>query len=180
MVEGEGMTRRIVGMMLGAAVLFAAVGCGGTTEGTPTTSTAQPALWNPCNEIPDDVLRASGVDPATEESGIAGVHQSGWEICAWRGKTYAITVYATRRTVAEFEKKEGNIEFQDVTVAGRQGRQFKVQGNSKDRHCDILFPVSAGGVVQLSISNRASLDDLENPCTVAYRIGERIVPVFPR
>ncbi|MCP2288154.1 DUF3558 domain-containing protein [Nocardia amikacinitolerans] len=173
------MTRRIVGMMLGAAVVFGAVGCGGTTEGTPSTSAAQPALWNPCAEIPDDVLRASGVDPATEESGVAGVHQSGWEICGWIGKSYAITVYSTRRTVAEFEKKPGNVDFRDVTVGGRDGRQFRVEGASKNLHCDVLFPVSQGGVLQLSISNRASLDNPEDPCTVLPRVGELLVPVFP-
>ncbi len=136
-------------------------------------------MFNPCTGIPDDVLRSAGVDPATEESGIAGVHQHGWEICGWIGKKYAITVYSTWRTVAEFEKKPGNVDFRDVTVAGRKGRQFKVEGASKDLDCSVLFPASQGGVLQLQIGNRASLDDREDPCTVLYRVGELIVPVLP-
>ncbi|MFI2478450.1 DUF3558 domain-containing protein [Nocardia xishanensis] len=176
------MARRIVGGVLAAAVVAVVAACGGTTEGSPSTSSsaAETPLFNPCTGIPDDVLRSAGVDPATEESGIAGVHQHGWEICGWRGKKYTITVYSTGRTVAEFEKKPGNVDFRDVTVAGREGRQFKVEGASKDLHCDVLFPASQGGVLQLSVSNRVGLDGLEEPCSVLYRVGELIVPVLPR
>ncbi|WP_084501805.1 DUF3558 domain-containing protein [Nocardia xishanensis] len=175
------MARRIVGSVLAAVVVAVVAACGGTTEGSPSTSSsaAEAPLFNPCTGIPDDVLRSAGVDPATEESGIAGVHQHGWEICSWTGKKYAITVYSTWRTVAEFEKKSGNVDFRDVTVAGRKGRQFKVEGFSKDLDCSVLFPSSRGGVLQLQIQGRISDDDREDPCTVLYRVGESIVPVFP-
>lgn len=137
-------------------------------------------MFNPCTGIPDDVLRSAGVDPATEESGIAGVHQHGWEICSWNAKKYSITVYSTWRTVAEFEKKPGNVDFQDVTVAGRQGRQFRVAGASKHLDCDVVFPTSQGGVLQLQILGNVSEDNPEDPCAVLYRAGESIVPVLPK
>ncbi|MGW4740555.1 DUF3558 family protein, partial [Nocardia xishanensis] len=133
-IEGEGMARRIAGVVLVAAIAGVVAACGGTTEGAPSTATsaAEVPLFNPCIGIPDDVLRSAGVDPATEESGIAGVDQHGWEICRWSSKEFFMTVFSTSRTVGEFEKKPGNIEFQDVTVAGREGRQFKVEGASKE------------------------------------------------
>ncbi|WP_236565280.1 DUF3558 domain-containing protein [Nocardia sputi] len=168
--------------LLVGALATGVVGCGDTTNGTPTTgssTSATQALFDPCTRIPDDALRAAGVDPKTEESGIAGVHQSGWEICTWDGPKYFITVFSTRRTVSEFERKPGNVDFQDVTVAGRQGRQFRVEGASKNLDCDVLFPVSQG-VVQLRVQGRAGRDDLEDPCTVLYRAGESIVPALPR
>ncbi|TQM26219.1 DUF3558 domain-containing protein [Nocardia bhagyanarayanae] len=176
------MARRIAGVVVAAAIVSVVAGCGGTTEGSPSTSTsaAEAPLFNPCTGIPDDVLRSAGVDPATEESGIAGVHQHGWEICSWSNKQFSMTVFSTGRTVAEFEKKPGNTDFRDVTVAGRKGRQFKVEGASKDVLCDVLFPVSTQGVVQLRISNRIGLDNLEEPCSVLYRVGESIVPILPR
>ncbi|MFI2478492.1 DUF3558 domain-containing protein [Nocardia xishanensis] len=176
------MARRIVGGVLAAAVVAVVAACGGTTEGSPSTSSsaAEAPLFNPCTGIPDDVLRSARVDPATEESGIAGVHQHGWEICSWDSKEFMLTVFSTRRTVEEFEKKPENIEFEDVTVAGRAGRQFKVEGTSKDLGCDVLFPVSPRGVVQLRILNRISRDNREDPCAVLYRVGESLVPVFPK
>ncbi|MGY5306011.1 DUF3558 domain-containing protein [Nocardia gipuzkoensis] len=176
------MSRRITLALLVGALATGVVGCGDTTSGSPTTGSstaASQALFNPCKGIPDEALRAAGVDPATEEAGIAGVHQSGWEICSWKGPKYSITVYSTGRTVAEFERKPGNIDFKDVVVAARQGRQFRVEGASKNLDCDVLFP-AAQGVVQLATMNRAGQDDLEDPCTVLYRVGESIVPVLPR
>jgi ABC-type glycerol-3-phosphate transport system substrate-binding protein len=167
--------------LLVGALATGVVGCGDTTDGSPTTATSPStqSLYNPCTGIPDDALRAAGVDPATEEAGIAGVPQSGWEICGWDGPQYFITVFSTSRTVSEFERKPGNIEFQDVTVGGRQGRQFRVAGASKNLACDVLFPASQG-VLQLRILNRAGVDGLDDPCAVLYRVGGSIVPAFPR
>ncbi|WP_280349888.1 DUF3558 domain-containing protein [Nocardia abscessus] len=176
------MSRRITLALLVGALATGAVGCGDTTSGSPTTgssTTAAQALFDPCTGIPDEALRAAGVDPTTEETGVAGVDQSGWEICRWKGSRYSMTVFSTGRTVAEFEKKPGNVDFRDVTVAGREGRQFKVEGASKGLLCDVLFSASQG-VVQLRVSNLAGLDNLEDPCTTLYRVGESIVPVLPK
>lgn len=174
------MGRRIILVLLGSLLASGAVACENTTSGAPTTTTsAANALFDPCTGIPDATVRAAGADPATEESGIAGVHQSGWEICGWRAPKYFITVYSTGRTVAEFERKPGNVDFEDVTVGGRRGRQFRVEGGSKDLGCDVVFPASQG-VVQLAILNRAGQDDLDDPCAVLYRVGESIVPLLPR
>lgn len=172
------MSRRIVGMVLMAVAASVATACGGTTDGTPTTATPA-ALWNPCTQIPDQVLRDAGVDPATEESGIGGVHQSGWEICSWNAPEFSLAVFSTGRVVAEFEQKSGNVEFRDITISGRQGRQFKVEGASKHLMCDAVFP-AAQGVVQLNILNHPALDDLEDPCAVLSRVGETVVPLFPQ
>ncbi|MBF6302734.1 DUF3558 domain-containing protein [Nocardia amamiensis] len=174
------MSRRIALVLLGSLLVSGAVACGDTTNGSPTTSTpAAKALFDPCTGIPDAALKSAGVDPGTEDHGVAGVDQSGWEICRWKGSRYSMTVFSTARTVSEFENKPGNVEFQDVTVAGRVGRQFKVEGASKDLLCDVLFPASQG-VVQLRISNLAGLDNHEDPCTTLSRVGESIVPVLPR
>ncbi|MGY2019700.1 MULTISPECIES: DUF3558 domain-containing protein [Nocardia] len=175
------MSRRITLALLVGALATGVVGCGDTTSGSPTTGSstaASQALFNPCTGIPDDALRAAGVDPRTEQTGIGGVRQSGWEICRWDGPKYFITVFSTGRTVSEFERKPENIEFRDVTVAGRQGRQFKVEGASKDLGCDVLFPAPQG-VLQLRTLNRAGMDNLDDPCAVLYRVGESIVPVLP-
>lgn len=170
-------------MLLAVAVLPGLVACGSSKSGNPSasseTSAAPVKLFDPCTGIPDSALTAAGVDPATKESGIAGVHQSGWEICNWKGSKYYVTVFSTARTVAEFEHKEGNVDFQDVTVAGRKGRQFKVAGASKDLGCDVLFP-AAQGVLQLRVLNKASLDNPEDPCKELYRVGDAIVPVLPQ
>ncbi|MFR9772195.1 DUF3558 domain-containing protein [Nocardia sp. SC052] len=175
------MSRRILLALLIGALATGAVGCEDTKSGSPTTSsgtTAAQALFNPCTGIPDDALRSAGVDPATEEAGIAGVPQSGWEICNWEGPKYFVSVFSTARTVAEFEKKPGNIEFRDVTVAGRVGRQFKVEGASKNLLCDVVF-AARQGAVQLRVSNKATISSPEDPCVILNRVGDSTVPLFP-
>lgn len=170
-------------MLLAAAVLPGLVACGSSTSGSPSasseTSAAQVKLFDPCTQIPEDVLKSAGVDPATKDSGVAGVHQSGWEICGWRGPKYYITVYSTARPVSDFETKPGNVEFRDVTIGGRQGRQFRVEGGSKDLLCDVVFPAKQG-VLQIELSNRAALDNPENPCVLLSRFGAEIVPALPQ
>lgn len=180
------MARRIKMMLLAGVVVPGIVACGGSTEGSPTAeggasdaSAAPVELWDPCTGISDEALKASGVEAASEEKGIAGADQDGWEICKWRSPRYSITVFSTARTVQEFEQKPGNVEFQDVTVAGRAGRQFKVEGASKDLLCDVLFPARQG-VVQLRVSSSAIVKEPDDPCQVLYRVGESIVPELPR
>ncbi|UGT58289.1 DUF3558 domain-containing protein [Nocardia asteroides] len=170
----------------GTAVLVAGMtvaglaGCeSGQTASQGATTTAAPALWNPCAEIPDEVLRAAGVDPGTEESGLAGVPQPGWEICGWRGPEYSLTVYTTGKTVAQFEQKPGNIDFADVTIANRAGRQFRIEGDTRNAFCDVVFPAQQG-VVQLGVNNSAIADGpLDEPCTYLQRAGAVLVPVLP-
>jgi len=178
------MTRRIVGLLVAGALALTAVGCGGTTDGTPTSTTTTAAvdaadLFDPCAGIPDDALAASGVDPATEDEGIAGASFPGWRICGWSGSTHFLSVFATNHTVQEFEKKTGNVEFQNIISGGRPAHQFRVEGASKELRCDALFPIENGTVVQVKISNMASMDNLEDPCSVLSRTSENIVPLLP-
>ncbi|MGW4742422.1 DUF3558 domain-containing protein [Nocardia xishanensis] len=176
------MARRVMLALCAAVVLVPAVaGCEGATEGTPTTSTsaAQVALWNPCTEVPDGLLRQIGVDPATEESGVGGVHQSGWEICGWKGARFYLTVFSTKRTVQEVRDKPGNVEFQDVDVAGRRGVQYRVEGASKKLTCDVVFEAQQGALSVL-ISNNPVDDRPEDPCAVAKRAAAALTPIFPQ
>lgn len=174
------MKRAGMAIVLAGLAVVGAAGCEeGTSTSKGTTTTAKPVLWNPCTEIPDALLTEVGVDPATEEKGVAGVPQSGWEICGWEGSNYSLTVYTTSKKVEEFEQKPGNVDFRDVTIAGRSGREFRVAGASKHLDCDVVFP-SSQGVVQLQVLGSPLIDDLEDPCATLAAVGEVLVPTFPK
>lgn len=174
------MTHRWKFVLVAAVIAPGLMACESSTSGSPTSVSAAPVqLFDPCTQIPDDALRSAGVDPVTEESGVAGVHQSGWEICSWKGTKYAVTVYSTGRTVSEFERKPGNVDFRDVSIAGRQGREFRVNGASKSLLCDVIFP-AVQGVLQIELSNKASLSNHEDPCILLGRVGTGIVSVLPQ
>ncbi|WP_435593449.1 DUF3558 domain-containing protein [Nocardia sp. bgisy118] len=178
--EGERMARRVMLALCAAVLVPGVAACGGSTEGAATTSTsaAQAALWNPCTEVPDDLLRQLSVDPGTEESGVAGVPQSGWEICKWSGQKYFLTVYSTGRTLQEVRDKPGNIELSDVRIGTRSGTEYRVEGASKDRNCDIVFSAQQGAV-SLRIGNRLSDANPQDPCGLARQAAEVLAPIFP-
>ncbi|WP_040689191.1 DUF3558 domain-containing protein [Nocardia vinacea] len=177
------MAHRLKLMLLAAAVLPGLAACGSSTSGSPSasseTSAAQVKLFDPCTQIADDVLTAAGVNPSAKESGVAGVHQSGWEICNWKGPKYSLGVFSSGRSMREIEQKQGNVEFQDVTIAGRQGRQFRVEGASYDLMCDVVFTASQG-IIELTLINNPVLDHPAPPCGLLQQAGAAIVPSLPK
>ncbi|MGK8524729.1 DUF3558 domain-containing protein [Nocardia asteroides] len=166
------------------ALALGAVACGEESGGSPATSTTQAAsaagastpLFDPCTGIPDAALTSAGLDPATEQVGVGGVKQPGWEICGWKGADFTLGVFSNSASVAEFERKPGNSDFQDVTIAGRPGRQFRVDGAGKDQMCNVLFPARQG-LLQLTLVNKTAD---QNPCDRLAAIGEAIVPALPK
>lgn len=175
--------RRIAGVAVavGAVLVAMTAGCSSTTGGTATTTTsdATAALWDPCTQIPDSALRAAQLDPSTKQSGIGGVEQHGWKICAWDSnpKKYAISVYSTAKAPAEIAGKSGNIGQKDVTIVGRTGTEFRSSG--WDTQCNVVFP-AAQGAVQLQMLGRLSEDNPEDPCVMLARVGDAIVPLLPK
>ncbi|WP_169811209.1 DUF3558 domain-containing protein [Nocardia amamiensis] len=169
---------------MAVALALGLAACGGSeSTGSPAaTSTkatsasgAQAQLFDPCTGIPETALTAAGLDPTTEQAGVGGVKQPGWEICGWKGADYTLGVFATSGTVAEFERKPGNVEFQDVTIAGRAGRAFRVEGAAKDQMCDVLFAAKQG-LLQLTLVNKNAG---QSPCDRLAQVGEAIVPALP-
>ncbi|WP_327114823.1 DUF3558 domain-containing protein [Nocardia sp. NBC_01730] len=177
------MAHRITLVPLAAALVLGLAACGESTEATPATTTTQAAgtsdvptqLFDPCTGIPDDALTAAGLDPATKQVGVGGVRQPGWEICGWKGADYTLGVFSTGGTLAEFERRPGNVDFQDVTIAGRTGRQFRVDGAVRDQMCDVLFPAGQG-LLQLTLVNKTTAD----PCDRLRSVGEAVVPALPK
>ncbi|WP_280256252.1 DUF3558 domain-containing protein [Nocardia wallacei] len=175
------MTRRLAVVLL-VALAPGLGACNGGDEGGSTgaaTSSAEAKLWDPCTQIPDDALQRAGVDPRTKESGIAGVHQSGWEICNWKGKRYTIALFSGSRSLQEIEGKEGNVDFQDVVIAGRSGRQYRVTGASKNDTCNVAFSASQG-VLEIMVGNSLIVDNPGDPCVTLRIVGEELVPLLPR
>ncbi|MEU1999011.1 DUF3558 domain-containing protein [Nocardia gamkensis] len=163
------------------ALVLGAAACGDDSGGAPATTTTQAAstatqLFDPCTGIPDTALTSAGLDPASKQVGVGGVKQPGWEICGWKGADFTLGVFSNGMSVAEFERKPGNVDFQDVTIGGRTGRQFRVDDAAKDQMCDVLFPARQG-LLQLTLVNKTTE---QNPCERLATVGEAIVPTLPR
>ncbi|MFG3619642.1 DUF3558 domain-containing protein [Nocardia sp. NPDC047654] len=162
------------------ALVLGAAACGDESGGAPATTTPAAStvttLFDPCTGIPDTALTSAGLDPASKQVGVGGVKQPGWEICGWKGADFTLGVFSNGMSVAEFERKPGNVDFQDVTIGGRSGRQFRVDDAAKDQMCDVLFPARQG-LLQLTLVNKTAD---QNPCDRLATVGEAIVPALPR
>ncbi|MEV6323835.1 DUF3558 domain-containing protein [Nocardia sp. NPDC051787] len=167
-----------------AGMALVASGCGSGTEGTATpsavtdTSAATAALWDPCTQVSNSALQQIGVRPETKRSGVAGVEEPGWKVCSWNNEDFSVGVFSTIKKVDDFEKKADNIDFKDVTIAGRQGVEHRVASDKVDEVCSLLFNARQG-TLQILIRNQTSSSNSTAPCTRAEKVAEILVPVFP-
>ncbi|MEU4342686.1 DUF3558 domain-containing protein [Nocardia sp. NPDC023852] len=170
-----------------AGLLAPGTGCSQSTDGSATPSTgidqkaATEALWDPCTQIGDEVLRRLDVDPASRDSGVGGVQLDGWKICSWYhppGHDYSLTIYSTIFTVDDFKKKKENVDFVGVSVTGRSGWKFRRDSDKRNETCDLLFS-AGGGSLQISF-NRLSPSASVSPCDRATAAADVLVPLFPK
>lgn len=169
-----------------AGVVLVVSGCGTETKGKPEPSTdtsAAGALWDPCTQVSDAVLKQIGVDPGSKKSGVAGVEEPGWKVCSWHDPehpfNYDLGIWATIRTVDEIKKKQDNIDFTPVTVGGRAGFTFRSASYDDDEVCDLVFPTAQGGSVQVSSFNISTKSRQVPPCNRTLAAAEILAPILP-
>ncbi|WP_181063128.1 DUF3558 domain-containing protein [Nocardia nova] len=172
-------------MLAATAVLALGTGCSSSNSGTATPATsdakaATAALWDPCTQVTDAALRQAGVDPATRTVNIGGVAVDGWKLCSWHDSPdfyYTLGVWSSVFTVDDLKKKPDNIDFQEVTVGGRKGYQYRTASDKNGTNCYAAFPASQG-TFEVSIYNMSSRAT-ESPCPHAVSAAAAIVPLFP-
>ncbi|WP_433621463.1 DUF3558 domain-containing protein [Nocardia sp. CA-120079] len=175
--------------VVAVGMLLVVTGCGSTKGGTATpstgaggTSAATAALWDPCTQVSDQVLQKVGVVPSTKKSGVAGVEEPGWKVCAWNSAPslwdYTVTVYSTIHNVDEYKKKKENVDFVGIKVQGRDGFRFHTTNDKDNEDCDLVFP-AAQGALQISVF-KASPNKPVVACDQAMVAADTLVPLFPR
>ncbi|MFH5232656.1 DUF3558 domain-containing protein [Antrihabitans spumae] len=162
--------------LCGAALLV--VGCSTTMEGSPTVSSTEPsALFNPC-DIPDDALRAAGVDPGTEKVGIAGTGFEGWEICSWEAEWYFLGVLTSHNTFDDLRRNSELANFRDVAAGSREGFTAVNVGRD-DSTCNFGFAVE-GGTVVVNMATKYLISKPEEPCETVVKRVEDLDTQLPR
>ncbi len=164
-------------MKAAAAVLCAAAllaGCA-AVEGRaePENATATEPSFNPCDDIPDAAIRAIGMDPATEVRDILGVHQPGWNLCAWNDDSVAVSVYATRRPLADMRDNSDYSDFQDLDIEGRQALKFRTAAMPIEMRCY----VAVGGDTDLvMVAVTVNHPEASDSCAVAQHAATVFQP----
>lgn len=183
------MRRRSVVLTTVLCGALAVGGCSTTETGnaqpssTTDLSAATAALWDPCSQIPDSTLRSLDIDLASKRSGILGAEEPGWKICLWEEAdfppNYGISVATTIYTVDQVRAKPNNVDFKDITVAGRSGVQFRQSNYDVDEECNLVFP-TASGSAQFGVINTTSKSKSMAPCDRIRKVAEAILQDIPK
>lgn len=174
-------------MLTAAAVIAAVAGCGANvdgdtrTESTATTNSTTDALFNPCSDLPDNVLTQVGLDPSSKSvttdppSG-----PSAWRVCSWKPehKQYEIAIFSTIHTVEESRARDDLVDFRDVTIGPRPGLTFHDDFDHDKSTCHAVFPAEQGMFdVSANWTFESSRD--QNICDVATEYAVALEPHLP-
>ncbi|MFC9790193.1 DUF3558 domain-containing protein [Rhodococcus sp. NPDC127528] len=166
--------------VVGAGLLLA--GCGsGATDGKADAvgAAAGEPVFSPCDDIPDEALRAVEVDPATESRDIAGVKQPGWNICKWQGEGSALSVFATTHSLDDVRVNPKNTDFVPISIIGRQSFSYHELADQARRNCDVAI-ASKGGAVLVAVAYLGTDPVAEDPCVVAEHRARVLVTYMPQ
>jgi hypothetical protein len=162
-----------------------AAGCGPTVSGSPATTTRNLddiQVWNPCTQLGDDVLRSTGVDPATKSVTTDPPQgPAAWRICGWYppGRAYKMTVYSSSHTVAESKANEKNTGFRDVTIGPRNGMTYQDKSDAQGDRCYVSFPAEQG-MFEVSASWTGNGARTLDMCEIAVKYAKDLEPHLPK
>jgi len=165
--------------LIGAGLLLAGCGSGDVTgEAAPASGTATEPLFSPCDDIPDESIRALGFDPTTEDRDVLGVKQPGWNICGWMGPGPALSVFATTYTLDDVRANDNNTEFTPLELGGRSAFTYRELSDKDRRSCDVAVGTAEGAVL-FSVSYLGVDAVTEDPCSVATRVARELADELP-
>ncbi len=162
------------------AAVLTATGCTTTTPGAAEpTKLDDKSLFKPCT-IPDDTLRAAGLDPATKDADVFGVKRTGWEVCAWKGATwYYVGVSATVHTLDEVKTNTRNTGFQPVSLPGRPDAVSYWESQlGPDEMCAVSYATSRG-TITIDVDRSGGLPGDDQPCAVVLRAAVSLNDAIP-
>lgn len=171
------------GAILVAASAALLTSCGlPDVEGTPTAQGQSPGstepVFSPCDDVPDDAIRAIGLDPSTESRDIMDVKQPGFNICGWHNKTHFLSIFATTHTVDDVRANDDYEDFAPVDIAGRPGFTYLTIADTDRTDCDVTLAVGDGAAM-ISISYSDVKRIPEPPCTTAVNTARALAPHIP-
>lgn len=178
-----------------AVVAIAAVGlvtgCGGAVSGEPTAEGQSPTsgehnvVWNPCSELSEDALKATGADPATRSTDFdAPGDRAAWRMCAWNATDgpYFVGVGATVFTQEDVYKNTSVTGIEPVQVNDRSGLTYHLKGSEDPiRLCYVSLPMHDGMLNVYASWHYSERDSIPEspPCGLAIQHAQTLEPYLP-
>ncbi|WP_328398101.1 DUF3558 domain-containing protein [Nocardia sp. NBC_00416] len=175
---------RLIALVCGA--VFVLAGCESSTQGetttegsaTPSIAADVPAGFDPCIDIPQDVLDSEGLeDPMPQNSDTSG---GKWEGCMWvQTDGYTASIQTTNITLDMVKGKN----FPEATVFTAGGRQA-ISARQSEAHPKASCVVNVemnGGSLEFGLTNPPSRDKTGHldTCDLARALATKIAPTIP-
>ncbi|MFI5720347.1 DUF3558 domain-containing protein [Nocardia sp. NPDC051750] len=183
--------RAIRGMMCGAGIALLVAGCGTDSEGTatPVTTTTglpiaaeAPSSFDPCTDIPPEILASESLVPDGLDSNVDGGQGIKWRGCGYVAPdSYAVGITTTNLTLPVVRDNDRFVVRHEYTVDGRAAMAVDAADDPDVRASCTFYVEMAGGSLELSMDNPASNDKTGHldTCGLALGLAEKVAPLIP-
>ncbi|WP_280508561.1 DUF3558 domain-containing protein [Nocardia flavorosea] len=146
-------TADIVRVMLATAAATALVtGCTSGTDGVATTTVAPTTtgpieVYNPCSELPDQVVAEVGLNPASKDIVTdAPEGETSWRVCAWLtpDDLILVSVLSTSHTLDEARANKNLVHKVETTVGSRPALRSNDKTEIDGKSCYTSFAAEQG------------------------------------
>lgn len=176
---------------LAAAALGLVSGCGVSVDSEPKTEEQANATgeqyvdWNPCSDLSEEALHATGADPASRSTDFdAPGDRATWRMCAWNALEgpYYIGIGATTFTQDDVKENTSVTGFASVQINGRSGLSFYPSDEEDPiRRCYVSLPKAKGMLtvyVDWRYGEHYAMPE-SPPCGPAVEHARKLEPYFP-
>ncbi|MFI1459256.1 DUF3558 domain-containing protein [Nocardia carnea] len=179
MIAGK---RRVLVALVSGAVL-ALTGCESSTEETVTPATPSvapdvPVGFEPCTDIPQEVLGSEGLrSPSPNDSSSGGIK---WNGCMWvQTDGYGASIQTTNITL-QMVKDKHFPEETEFTVGDRRAISTRQLEEHAEASCIVNVEMK-GGSLEISLTNppsRRKTGHLDT-CELARNLANKVAPTIP-
>ncbi|MGW5386004.1 DUF3558 domain-containing protein [Nocardia sp. NPDC003963] len=135
-----------------AAAAALVTGCTSNTGGSATgtaapTTTGSVEVFNPCTELPDNVLTEVGLNPASKDVVTdAPEGESSWRVCAWLtpDDLVLVSILSTSHTLDEARTNENLAQPVETTVGSRPALRSYDKAETDGKSCYMSFAANQG------------------------------------
>ncbi len=183
--------RSIRGIVCGVGFALLVAGCGTDSGGTatPVTTTTglpiaaeAPSSFDPCTDIPQDVLASEDLRRGVTDANVDGAQGIKWRGCRYVAPdSYGVGITTTNLTLEVVRNNEEFSVRDEYTVDGRPAIAVDAVDQSDKRASCTFYVEMAGGSLELSMSNpgsRSKTGHLDT-CGLALGLAEKVAPLIP-
>lgn len=185
------VARSVRGILCGVGVALLVAGCDSATGGSASTVTTTtglpiaaeaPSSFDPCTDIPQDVLASEDLRRGVTDANVDGGQGIKWRGCSFAAPdSYAVGITTTNLTVDAVRGNEDFVLRGEYKVDGRPALAVHGFDQSDPRGRCLFYVEMDGGSLELSMSNPPSRDKTGHldTCDLALGLAEKVVPLIP-